>query len=251
MSASSRVSTRATAWGSLVQLCAPEVRNALDPDAVAALREHLCGDGPGVVVLHGVGSCFCAGGDFRALATARAAGELRDLLVAATRAFHELVEGVVASPRPVVAAIDGPAVGGGMSLALACDLRVAGAPASLVAGHLAAGAPPDGGLTTLLADAIGGAAAHGLVLRAGAIPVGSPLAPLVFDVVSDDGALDVATAEAQRLAERLEAARAAKRLSRARLLPALRAQLEREYDEVVRFASDETFLRRVAQFAQR
>lgn len=101
----------------------PEKRNALDGALVGALIDALDGVTEAVVVL---GSrdprCFCAGADLSIPDADRAGVSDR---------LYELYRRMVLLPAPIVAAVDGPAVGGGAQLALAADLRVAGPSARL------------------------------------------------------------------------------------------------------------------------
>src|SRR5205085_10686669 len=119
---------------------------------------------------------FCAGGDLSVLSEAATAGDLAGLLAARAAAFADLVEAMLACPRPLVAAVDGPAVGGGVSLALACDVRVASPRAKLVLGWARWGLPPDGGARALLAGAIGADPARELLDAAAEIDTESPYA---------------------------------------------------------------------------
>jgi 2-(1,2-epoxy-1,2-dihydrophenyl)acetyl-CoA isomerase len=215
-------------WGTLVLLSAPAVRNALDAAAVRDLATAFADDRPGAVVLAGEGAAFCSGGDVTALRAASTGGDLSGLLAGAGREFTALVEQVVRCPRPVVAAVRGAAVGGGLCLALACDVRIAGRSTRLVPGWGRWGLPPDGGATALLASAVGPVAAAGALITADDLTPDSPLAPLLFaEVVDDDQVLPTAVALAQRLAAS-PGARAAKAVTRELLLPLLRAQGERE-----------------------
>ena len=233
-----RLRTTEHAWGRLVELAAPEVYNALDLDTVECLTEELCRPWSGVVVLAGQGEHFCAGGDVGDLASAVAADALESLLERGGRAFGALVSAIVSCPSPVVAAVQGAAVGGGLSLALACDVRIAGPSTQLVPAWGRWALPPDGGATALLAHAVGPAAAASLLIRGEPLDTWSPWASVLFtEVVDDDRIRDVAVATAERLAAS-PGARAAKAATRSLLLPQLCAQLEVEQAALVRAARD-------------
>lgn len=112
----------------VVTLDWPERRNALAPpqatELAEALRAASTADETSVVLVTGNGA-FCAGGDLRVLVelAAQGADAVRDVIY---RAYHAVIRAVVESPRPVLAAVDGPALGLGMDLALACDWRAIG-----------------------------------------------------------------------------------------------------------------------------
>src|SRR4051794_38626249 len=178
-----RVCASDRSWGTWVELCAPQVRNALDPAAVEVLLEVFTSRRPGAVLLTGRGSVFCAGGDLAVLADAAATGDLVGLLTSRAAAFADLVEAMLACPRPLVAAVDGPAVGGGVSLALACDVRIVSTRAKLVLGWARWGLPPDGGAGALLATAVGADRARGLLDAGAEIETGSAYAGRLFDLV--------------------------------------------------------------------
>jgi enoyl-CoA hydratase len=106
-----------------VALSRPERRNALDPEMVAALIEALSADPDAVVVLgSATPGMFCAGADLSIPDTGRAA--VSDL-------FYDCFELMITRPGPVIAAVGGAAVGGGVQLACAADIRVAGPAARL------------------------------------------------------------------------------------------------------------------------
>lgn len=124
----------------LVTLRRPEKRNALSIELrqeLADAFEALSGDkGVGCIVLTGAGPAFCAGMD-----TAQFGGDLdhrRQLVETSTVAF----EAVGNCQRPIVAAVNGPAIAGGFALALLCDLRIASPAAVFGYPELPRGIPP-------------------------------------------------------------------------------------------------------------
>jgi len=239
---SDRVRSSQHPWGTLVELCAPHLRNALDAGATAALTEVFAADGDGVVLLAAEGPVFCSGGDVGVLSAAAGTNTLEQLFAASATAFAALVESIVDCPRPVVAAVQGAAVGGGLSLALACDVRIASPSARLVPAWTRWGLPPDGCASALLALALGPSRASSLLVAGEELAADSPLAPLVFSaVVPEDELRAAAVAQAQRLAA-LPGARAAKAVTRSLVLPSLRAQREVELDALARAAADPAVL---------
>ncbi len=104
----------------LLTLDRPDRRNALNTELRRRLADTLGGlagdDSCRVVVLTGAGTTFCAGFDLKELASADPTGDPFDM------AYHRAVH---TFPKPLVAAVPGPAVAGGMDLALMCDLRIA------------------------------------------------------------------------------------------------------------------------------
>jgi enoyl-CoA hydratase/carnithine racemase len=241
-----RVRTSPQPWGTKVELCAPARRNALDQAAVAALREVFGQDEPGAILLCAEGPVFCAGGDLEVLSRAAAAGDLADLLAGAAAAFADVIELIVSCRRPVVAAIDGPAVGGGASLALACDVRLATPRARLAFSWARHGLPPDGCATALLAGAVGPSRARALLMEGTDVGPDSALSPLLYTRVVD---ADRLAAVAEETTTRLAAspgARAAKAATRSLLLPPLRAQRQEELAGLARAAADPSVVAQLA-----
>lgn len=124
----------------LVTLRRPEKRNALSIDLRVEIAEafgSLSGDDAvGCVVLTGAGPAFCSGMD-----TSQFGGDIenRTRLVETSTAAFEAVGGCA---RPVIAAVNGPALAGGFALSLLCDLRIAGAEATFGYPELPRGIPP-------------------------------------------------------------------------------------------------------------
>jgi len=135
----------------------PKTKNALDTALVEALGGALrrVADDPAVrvVVLTGAGGAFCAGADLKA-----GLGDNPDLaggLDAALDRYHAMIRSIVGAPKPIIAMVDGPAVGFGCDLALACDLRVLSTGAYLQEKFVKIGLMPDGGGTFWLPRLVG------------------------------------------------------------------------------------------------
>jgi enoyl-CoA hydratase len=182
----------------ILTLNRPEKRNALD-DALrgalaAALGDVEQDEGVRVIVLTGAGDkAFAAGADLKELG-ARSVAE-QALLMTQPRIFDLLA----AVRRPVVAAVNGACLGGGLELALACDIRIAAAGATFGAPEVRLGLIPGGGGTQRLPRIIGTGAAMRLVLAGDAIDATEALRlGLVDEVASGD-----VVARAVELAERI------------------------------------------------
>jgi 2-(1,2-epoxy-1,2-dihydrophenyl)acetyl-CoA isomerase len=150
--------------GSIVTLTMnrPDRLNALNNELPTALKDALTRIGKdatvNVAILTGAGRAFCAGGDLSVIAasrTKRDANELEPLL----RSGMEVILKLRTIPQPVIAAVNGPAAGAGMNLALACDLRVATDEAVFGQNFAKVGLFPDYGGTHLLPQLIGPAKA--------------------------------------------------------------------------------------------
>jgi enoyl-CoA hydratase len=99
-----------------------ERRNALNGELCMQLRGHLERSGElRAIVITGAGSAFCSGADL----VTRFAADADATTDTFRPAFEEMLDAIVAHPAPVLAAINGPAIGAGMQLAVACDIRVA------------------------------------------------------------------------------------------------------------------------------
>jgi enoyl-CoA hydratase/carnithine racemase len=115
-------------------------------DLAAAIRTLESQTSVRAVVVHGSGRAFCAGADIAEIQTLSG----RDDFAAFLRGFTDALDVLVASPLPVIAAIHGSALGGGLELAMACDLRVATPDAALGLPEAKLGVLPGAGGTQRL-----------------------------------------------------------------------------------------------------
>lgn len=181
----------------MVTLDDPERRNALNLDLnlelVAAMDDLEHDDGIGACVVTGAGRAFCAGADLTQLGASRREGLLR---------IYEGFLRVADSPLPTVAAVNGAAVGAGMNLALACDVRLAGASARFDTRFLDLGIHPGGGHTWMFRNIAGQQAAMAAVLF-GQVLDGAEAerVGLAWRCVDDAELLDTAVAFAARAAD--------------------------------------------------
>jgi enoyl-CoA hydratase len=137
----------------------PERRNAFTLDLVSAIigamdfyeREGNCG----AVIVTGAGPAFCAGADLGHLAGATS-NDLLEIYAGFLR--------IAQSPLPTIAAVNGPAVGAGMNLALACDVRITAESGRFDARFLQLGVHPGGGHTWMLSRIAGPQTAAAMVL---------------------------------------------------------------------------------------
>ena len=179
----------------------PDVLNALSPamleglcDALAAAKAD---DAVRALVLTGAGRGFCAGADLGsdAMRTGRV-----DVTRMIREAYNPLVLAMRQCPKPIVGAVNGTAAGGGMSLALACDVVLAGESASFLQAFSRIGLIPDCGSTWFLPRIVGDVRARAMMMMAEKIPAQEALRHgLVWKVVADDAL----AAEARRCAVHL------------------------------------------------
>jgi len=178
----------------------PQRRNALDSTTAAAVRAAIEEtSGSRAVVLTGAGKSFCAGGDLEELErwtdlpTGDIAGTLYD-------SYQGMVRAVRASDAIVIAAVNGAAVGAGLDLALACDLRVAAQGAKLGQVWVGLGVIPGTGGAWFTQALAGPTKAAELLLTGELISAEDALAAgLVNEVVPPDDLLSAARRWAERI----------------------------------------------------
>ena len=170
-------------------------------ELLAAVERAGAEEGVRAVVVTGAGRGFSSGADLRAGFTAADDG-LPDIRHELDEVYHPVIKALRALEKPVVAVVNGPAVGIGASLALACDLVLAAESAFLQLAFANIGLMPDGGATALLPAAVGKARAFELTLLAERLPAARALEWGLVNAVHPDDRL---LAEAEALAERLAA----------------------------------------------
>ena len=180
----------------------PEVLNSLNDELLAGLRDGLArakaDASVRAVLLTGAGRGFCAGADL-------AAGSKRegpyDVAQGLRERYHPIVLAMRQCPKPIVGAVNGVAAGAGMSLALACDIVLAGESASFLQAFTRIGLVPDCGSTWFLPRLVGDVRARALVMLADKIAAADALRHgLVWQVFADDRLMAEAMATAMRLA---------------------------------------------------
>lgn len=145
--------------GSILEIALnrPEAYNALDLDMMVVLGDALAGAATDEkvkgVLLTGRGKAFCAGGDLKWIS--QQAGDAGATLHRLAPQFHIAITEIRRMAKPVVAAVNGIAAGGGFSLALACDFRVMAESAVLRQGYTSNGLSIDGGGTFALPRLVG------------------------------------------------------------------------------------------------
>ncbi len=184
----------------------PERLNAMSRPMLDALLEALprLADDPavGAVVLTGAGRGFCAGGDVKAMAEGtEAAGTTLEERAQGLRGRMEVARWLHELPKPTIAMVRGAAAGAGLSLALACDLRIAGDSARLGTAFARVGYSGDFGGSFFLTQLVGTAKARELYYTADLLDVQQALALGLVNRVVPDARLEEETLElAGRLA---------------------------------------------------
>jgi enoyl-CoA hydratase/carnithine racemase len=193
----------------VITLNRPEVRNALSDHLTPALRSMIktCGENPavGALLITGAGPAFCAGGDVKGMGAHRDPKRLAmsyEEKVADLQERQRLLTGALVSVRkPTIAALPGPAVGAGLAIAMACDIRIAAESAFVSTGYLRVGLSGDYGIAWLLTRLVGTARARELMFTAEKVDAARCEAiGLVNRVVPDEKLAEEAFALAKSMA---------------------------------------------------
>ena len=192
----------------IVTLNRPQARNSLSDQLTPALREVIrqCGGDPtvGALLITGAGTAFCAGGDVKGMGASSNPAK-RDWTVEQRVADlqdrqRRLTGALFGLRKPTLAALPGPAAGAGLSIALACDLRIAAESAFLSTGYVRVGLSGDYGVTWLLSQLVGRGRASELMLLSEKVNAARCLGMGIFNRVVPDTDLQ---AEAFTLARQL------------------------------------------------
>lgn len=176
--------------------------NALSLPLLTELAQALdaaVADGARALILTGEGRAFCSGADL--IGEDGQIGLPGDLGALLETYYEPVVKRLAELPIPIVTAMNGPAVGAGLSIALAGDIVIAARSAYLLLAFVNIGLVPDAGATWLVAKGVGRAKALEMALLGEKMPAEDALAAgLINRVVEDGEALNAARAIAERLA---------------------------------------------------
>jgi 2-(1,2-epoxy-1,2-dihydrophenyl)acetyl-CoA isomerase len=230
----------------------PERLNAIDLGMARAFREAIDGlaarDDVRAVVLRGAGAAFIAGGDITLFSGDRdqAAATIAELI----DHFHAATVGLQRLPAPVIASVHGAAAGGGFSLALAADFRIAADTATFTPAYLRLGTSPDGGGTFFLPRLVGPSKALEMFLLGRTYPAGDALGLGIVNRVVPAADLERETAQmASAIAGgAMPAVGHAKALTAGRDLTALQRHLTAEKDAFLDCVRSPDFEEGVAAF---
>ena len=233
----------------------PDAYNAFEQELLEALAEYMVtlavDDGVKGVVITGKGKAFCAGGDLKYVHS-YPEGPSAAFHVLSDR-FHSAVTEIRRMGKPVIAAINGAAAGGGFSLALACDFRVMEKSARMRQAYTSNGLCIDGGGTFMLARLAGLARAMEIAAFDEPISAEQALAwGLVTRVVEDGKALEEAVAMAEELARgSLNSFAWAKRLLTDSFSTPFETHIEREREGICACSAHPDGLEAIAAFVEK
>jgi 2-(1,2-epoxy-1,2-dihydrophenyl)acetyl-CoA isomerase len=240
----------------VIELNRPDRLNAwnrgLGEELLAAVERARDDETVRAVMITGAGRAFSSGADLGEQREG-SEGELPDLGRRLRELYHPILYGVREMPKPVLAAVNGPAVGIGCSLALACDLIVASETSYLVLAFINIGLVPDGGSTAFVPARIGAARAKEMALLGERIAARQALDwGLVNRVIPDEEFDDASRKLLDSLANGPTAAYGnAKRLLNRTLYPDLTGQLEAEAEAQAEQGRTSDFIEGVLAFTEK
>jgi 2-(1,2-epoxy-1,2-dihydrophenyl)acetyl-CoA isomerase len=200
------VNVRVADGGATIELNRPHALNAWNAqfgeDLLAALRGAAEDDAVRAVLIAGAGRGFSSGADLKDISGGHLTPEGRpDVYKTLTERYHPIMHAIREMPKPVVAAVNGPAVGIGCSLALCCDLIVAAQGAYFLLAFVNIGLVPDGGSSLFVPTRVGMARATELAMLGERLEAARALEwGLINRVVPDERLQEEAAALLARLA---------------------------------------------------
>ena len=251
------VNLRREGAAATIELNRPAALNAwiqqLGEDLLAAVRAVADDDGVRVVVVTGAGRAFSSGADLKAGRAEQTEDGHWDVRTTLTQRYHPIITGLRTMPKPVVAAVNGPAVGIGLSLALAADLIVAAESAYFLLAFVNIGLVPDGGSSLLVPSRVGFARATEMAMLGERISARQALDwGLINRVVADDAfAAEVAALRDRLAAGPTRSYAGSKRQLNAWLYARMEEQLELEADIQQEMAGSPDFYEGVAAFVEK
>src|SRR3954454_13776046 len=238
-----------------IELNRPDAMNAWDKQFGEDLRsavERAAQDDVRAVVVTGAGRAFSSGADLKAGFDPTPEGH-PDVLTPLRGRYHPIIKGLRTLPKPVLAAVNGPAVGIGCSLALAADLVLVRESAYFLLAFINIGLVPDGGSSLLVPERVGLARATEMAMLGERIPARQALEWGRINRVTADDAFEAAVDElaARRAAGPTASYGAAKEQLNHWLFARLDAQLELEASFQQRAAASADFKEGVLAFLQK
>jgi 2-(1,2-epoxy-1,2-dihydrophenyl)acetyl-CoA isomerase len=190
-----------------LRLNRPERLNAMSQSLITRLREQITRAGNDAairsVLLTGTGRGFCAGADLAGGGVGSAGADGKpDVGAVLEQLYNPLIRAIRELPKPVIAAVNGVAAGGGANLALACDIVIAARSARFDQAFVRISLMPDLGGTWFLPHTVGDARARALAMLGDSVPAEEAVRMGMAWQVLDDSAL---MEEAKKLAHRLAA----------------------------------------------
>ncbi len=237
-------------------LSRPETINAWNEQFATDMKEFLklaADDSVRAVLVRGAGKGFSSGADLKGGGLAPAEDGRPDILHELHDNYHPVLRGVRELEKPVVAAVHGPAVGIGLSLALACDLILAAESSFMSLACAGLGLMPDGGSTLIVPAAVGKARAFEMALLGERVPAPKALEwGLVNAVHPDDELFDRADELVARLAAGPTRSYAGtKRALNASIYGRLESQFDLEAELQHALARSDDFVEGVTAFLQK
>jgi 2-(1,2-epoxy-1,2-dihydrophenyl)acetyl-CoA isomerase len=240
-----------------VTLNRPQTLNAWTAEFGEELKQVVTGDAADdsvrAVLITGAGRGFSSGADLKAGFDPHPDDGRPDVKKELVDVYHPVIAGIRRLPKPVIAAVNGPAVGIGASLAFACDLVLAGESAYFGLAFVNIGLMPDGGSTLFVPAAVGKARAFQMALLGERIPAQQALDwGLVNYVHKDDRLMGEANALAEHLARGPTRSYAgSKQALNQMLYPNMDAQLDLEADLQHELARSDDFLEGASAFVEK